>query len=88
VLTGSSEEIYKTIFRDSQIPGGYSNWESSRIESEASIFIAMAQQNVVGQGFLIIEVSRSQLVTPHSIGLLSIRSKQGPVRKRMASHSV
>jgi hypothetical protein len=33
-------------------------------------FPSMAQQTLLGQGLLIIEVSRSHSDTPHSVGLL------------------
>jgi hypothetical protein len=47
-----------------------------------SIFLYfMAQQPLVGQGLLIIEASRSQSDTPHSVGLL------WPARSRGTTHS-
>jgi len=41
----------------------------------------VAQQHTVGQGLLVIEVSRSHTDTPHSVGLLwtSISTSQRPV---------
>ena len=34
------------------------------------IFLSISQQSVVGQGFLVIETSRSHTDVPHSVGLL------------------
>jgi hypothetical protein len=34
------------------------------------IFFSMSRQPIVGQGFFIVEVSRSHSDTPHSVGLL------------------
>jgi len=40
------------------------------VDTVLEVFFTTAQQPSVGQGLLIIEVSRSHSDTPHSVGLL------------------